>query len=114
MAIIENEEDWLHKIRSELEPETRQVDPEIRNRLSRIREQAVNGNRSRPGYAFIFPAAVMTTACLVIAVVMFRPVPGTGSDEMINDLDVITTTDNLDLMEDLEFFEWLDDYEFPS
>ena len=85
-----------------------------RTKLTLIRRQALAKESSKSLVTFLLPAAMVATACLVLALVMYFPEQKPKQNEMIDDLDLITTSESLDLYEDLEFYEWLEAYDLPS
>ena len=57
---------------------------------------------------------MLATACLALALIIHLPEQHPKQNEMIDDLDLITTSQGLDLYEDLDFYEWLEAYDLPS
>lgn len=114
MAVIEKEDEWLTVIRAELVQGIDDIDGATIARLRQIRRQALTKKASRNLTALLLPAAILATACLVLALIVYIPEQQPKQKAMIDDLDLITTSDSLDLYEELEFYEWLDAYDLPS
>ena len=111
------DEALLQKIRQELDRSVESLDGETRSRLSSVRNMALEsaGVRSRP---YWLPAgAVALASMLVIAVIVTRvqaPVPD-DSDLLValmedaQDLELVSAIDDLELLEDLDFYYWLEE-----
>ena len=114
MAMTDKDYEWLDKIRSELEQGGEAIDAATRSRLARIRRQALGRKSSSRLVPFGLPAAALATACLVLAIIIYVPDRQTDRNEVIDDLDLITNSESLELYEDLEFYEWLEVYDLPG
>lgn len=112
--MIEKDNEWLESIREELDRGIEEIDAETQTKLALIRCQALAKKTSHSKPAFLLPATVAATACLVLALYVYLPKQQPKQNEMIDDLDVITTSESLDLFEDLEFYQWLEAYDLPS
>ena len=114
--MIDKDNEWLESTRKELVQSIEDIDDATLLELVRIRRQALAQKATKRVFAYILPAAVLATACLVLALIIYVPrqqqLP--NQKEMINDLDLITTSESLELYEDLEFYEWLDAYDLQS
>lgn len=112
--MIDKGDEWLETVRQDLHRGVDGLDPGISLKLAEIRRQALARATARSRYAYVLPAAVLASACLVLALVLYFPRPQPKPIEMIDDLDLITNSQNLDLIENLDFYEWLEDYDLPS
>ena len=112
--INKDDSNWLEPVRRKLQQSVDTINAATRARLAQIRQQALTRAPARQFPRYAFPAAVLATACLVLAVVLTLPQPQPVQQEMIDDLDLITTSESLELFEDLEFYEWLEDYDLPG
>jgi hypothetical protein len=97
------------------------LDAATRARLNRARQQAVAAIPARPGPGrWLLPAAAVAVAGLV-AVLVFRPDPGVGptapGTAAVADLELLLPGDaaaDLEMLEDLEFYAWLDEGRSPE
>ncbi|MBF8269098.1 MAG: hypothetical protein HW386_807 [Gammaproteobacteria bacterium] len=113
--MTDKDRDWLEPVRAELQQSVDTIDAATRARLAHIRQQALTRAPSSRLPRYAFPVvAVLATACLVIAITLNLRQPQPAQYEMIDDLDLITTSESLELIEDLEFYEWLEDYDLPG
>ena len=112
--MIDKDNEWLESIRVDLAQGIEEIDDTVQMKLALIRRQALARKTSKSIPAFLLPAAVVATACLVLTLFVYLPKQQPRQNEMIDDLDLITTSENLDLFEDLEFYEWLEAYDLPS
>ena len=109
-----DEDHWLEPVRAELLNSVDNIDAATTDRLAQIRQQALALAPARRWPRYVFPVAALATGCLVLALTLNLRQPQPVENEMINDLDLITATESLDLIEDLEFYEWLEDYDLPG
>jgi hypothetical protein len=101
--------EFLTSIQSDLDQAVEALDPEIRFELRRIRARALAGGRRKPAPRFLIPVGFAVTAGLVALVLTFLPGQPTLEDNAAEDIDLILySQDEMDLYEDLEFYEWLE------
>ena len=112
--MIDKGNEWLESIRQDLQQGIDELDPGTGRKLAEIRQQALARTTAGKRSAYILPAAVLATACLVLVLVLYFPRAQPKQIQMIDDLDLITNSQNLDLIEDLDFYEWLEDYDLPG
>lgn len=104
----ENQE-LLDAIRAELDQAVDALDPETRFELRHIRARALAGGRRKPAPRFLILIGFAVTAGLVALVLTFLPGQPTLEDNVAEDIDLILySQDEMDLYEDLEFYEWLE------
>lgn len=112
--MIDQDNKWLEKVRDELNNSVQDIDAATQSKLTYIRNRALKNTSNNIARFYRFPAAVLVTACLVLAIIFNFPKEQTDQNGMINDLDLITTSESLELIEDLEFYEWLEAYDIPT
>ena len=97
-------------------PALDEIDEATSSKLHQIRRRALAKKASKRVSAYFLPAAAAAAACLVLALLVYIPEneSNQNQNEMIDDLDLITTSESLDLLENLEFYEWLEAYDLPS
>jgi hypothetical protein len=89
------------------------LDGNIRSRLTRARSAAVEeARKARTPFAWrtLVPAGALAAAA-VLAVVLWSggsraPVPATPHNSF-EDIDLLVTSESFELLEDLEFYEWV-------
>lgn len=113
-----DEQAFLEKASNELDHSCERMDGETLSRLNTIRHAAIErGNKSTR--VFLAPFGGLITACVLVFVVsVFYPgqpdVPGQGTSDSgmaIEDLDILTSAESLELFENLEFYQWLEENE---
>ena len=86
------------------------IDGATQSKLTRARHAALaKAGSARPGWYQWAPAAGVAAAA-VMAVVIWTGNPaveGTGSPE-VADIEILLTEDSLEMLEDLEFYSWID------
>jgi len=85
------------------------MDGAERTRLAAIRRQALASGQRRRGW---WLPASLATAVAALMLVWMLPQQQTNSDmdvAAIADLDLLASDVDLDLLEDVEFYQWLDE-----
>lgn len=99
----------LDSIRTELDRSVAALDPETRFELRRIRARALAEDRGKKAPRFLIPVGFAVTAGLVALVITFLPGQPALEESAAEDIDLILySQDEMDLYEDLEFYEWLE------
>lgn len=90
------------------------VDGQTRSKLAQARAQAVEAAARRrprwlPGPAALVPAGGLAAAALAVALIWQGPEAPPASIEtaVLRDLDILLDGEDLDLLEDLDFYAWL-------
>jgi hypothetical protein len=104
-----DEQRLVDNIRQRMDQSVNALDGQTLSRLNRIRHAALEHRQARAS-RMLLPFGGFVTACvLVVSVMMFTP--GTPDTEAVpsamEDLDILTSSDSLDLYEDYEFYQWL-------
>lgn len=87
------------------------LDAATRSRLNQARQRALAARGRRapvwtPGWAL---GGVAASVCVVVlAFVLWQGQPAGQPYDALADLEVLTASDQIDLYEDLDFYEWLD------
>jgi hypothetical protein len=92
----------------------RSVDGQTRSKLAEARAQAVEaaGRRRRrwlPAPAALVPIGGLAAAVLAVALIWQNPgaPPVTIEPAVLSDLDILLDGEDLDLLQDLDFYAWL-------
>jgi len=94
------------RVRADLRRGVDELPPDVRAKLDRIVDRALSPPRRPPMIRFALPAgAVAVLAGLIVAQPWRQPeAPLAATD----DFALLTEGDNLDLLEQMEFYQWLD------
>ena len=113
------EQVFLDNAREELDRSCDRLDGHTLSRLNSIRHAAIEHGQNRSGPALLSPFGGLVTACVLVMVVAVfyqtqpeAPVqvsPGTANP--IEDLDILTSAEELEFFENLEFYQWLEENE---
>lgn len=104
-----NEKDFLEFARQRLNQGTENLDPETRHKLIAMRNRALNIPERKkwlPEWAPL-PTMGLLTAVLYLILVYAKPTSAPRLDTGLEDLEVLTSVDQLELYENLEFYDWL-------
>tara|TARA_R110002096_G_scaffold350_19_gene2075 strand:+ start:895 stop:1239 length:345 start_codon:yes stop_codon:yes gene_type:complete len=106
----QRETEWTQRIRHALDAELARPDPALSAALARRRALALSQARgTRTGLRAYTPGIAFATAA--IAVVMLAGLPQTARNIYDNDsllLEVARLNADIELIEDLDFYHWLD------
>jgi hypothetical protein len=111
-------EDELNKnIKQSLDDSVDALDANTLSRIRQVRAQAVDRSEARHvNWSRFFVGGFATACVMVLAVVLLlnsptsiHPIP-----VPVDDMELISSSDNLELFEDLEFYEWLEEDALPS
>jgi hypothetical protein len=108
----EREQEMAHRARELFADSVAGLDGQTRSRLARIRADAVEA--SARGRSWITPSQLLPiggVAAAVLAVAVFWGNPQAPVDPVasaaLTDLDILLEGEELDLLEELEFYAWL-------
>lgn len=105
----EAERKIAEQARALLERKIEDMDAATRSRLNRIRQQALAQARA-PRRNWL-PAGLLAAAAalvLALAVVLRPPASVDPESAPLEDLDLLVSSESLDLLADLEFYVWLE------
>ena len=115
---MSNNRSWLDQARELLDVSARDLDATTLSRLNRARRRASEASAQRRSRR-VWPAAGLATACaLLLTLLLSNPrdlpqpqstLPLTSQTAGATDeSEWVSDEDNLDLVQDLEFYAWLD------
>jgi hypothetical protein len=92
-----------------LDDSVHRVDARLAGRLQRGRCEALQSSHCPIWLGWRKGLAAASVAIVALIFLVSRPDVDHQLQPMVEDLDVITSTENADLSEDLEFYDWLAD-----
>lgn len=112
------EQDILNQLSATLDEAAEDIDAQTLSKIRQARHRALDTLDDKTvKTGWWLPAGFAATACLVFAVLIALPQATQESQEpgaIFEDIELITSSDELDLYEELEFYEWLEMHELPS
>jgi len=114
MSEEKKDQQLVNAIKSALDDSVTSIDANTVSRLTQIRNRALERAEKKTNLWFVLPAGAIATACLALIVYSFVWNKEFDQPMTADDIELITSSDSLDLYEDLEFYEWLDDYELST
>jgi len=131
VSVPAGEESIVLKVRKKLD-ESMSVAPEIEARLDQIRQQAITRLQTTEtessliirvqetlqslfaGNRLAMPAGVFATACVMVtAATLFYVSRPSGSLPLEEEISLIASADDIELYENLNFYLWLAENDFP-
>jgi hypothetical protein len=115
----QSEQQFLNNISDELDRSCDGLDGYTQSRLNSIRHAALEHGRKSPIRTLLSPFGGLVTACVLVLVVgmLYQGQPETpiqiapDSISPMEDLDILTSAESLELFENLEFYQWLEENE---
>jgi negative regulator of sigma E activity len=104
------DEAFVRRVKAALDEGNEHLDARVRSRLRQARHAALAQVQPRPAFWVRqwVPAAGLAAAA-VLAVLVWPQAPSVQpQDEALSDLEIVLAEENLDLLEDLDFYEWVD------
>jgi hypothetical protein len=101
-----------HKARALFEDSVERLDARTRSKLTQARNRALDevakgGGRRRWIWAPVGGAALAAAVAVVMVWGGLRSTPEAGG-LALEDIDIVADSENLDMLEDVEFYMWLD------
>jgi hypothetical protein len=108
----ENESRLEQRTRAAFEASVANLDGRTRSRLNQARQQAlaVAEKRPRAWMRTLLPATGLATAALLAVMLQLNPaskVQRSPEAVALEDLDIVADGDNVDLMQDIDFYAWM-------
>ncbi|MEK9629891.1 MAG: hypothetical protein VW455_12840 [Nitrospinota bacterium] len=103
------EQEFLDFARNRLNQGVEDLDPDTRHKLISMRNRAMNIRETKswfPQWAPL-PAMGLLTAALFFILVYVKPSSLSKPDTGLEDLEMLASADQLELYENLEFYDWL-------
>jgi hypothetical protein len=104
------------KARALFEDSVERLDAHTRSKLTQARNRALNEVKPGASRRWIWAPAGGLAVAAVIAVVMVSGGLRSGNETgalALEDIDIVADSENLDMLEDVEFYQWLDDAADP-
>lgn len=104
---------FVAAVRQELDRSCAALDGPTLSRLNSIRHGVLERQQPRQTRALLLPFGGLVTACLlVVSVILLQPATlptqdVRGSEPPLEDIELLTDTEELDFYEDYEFYQWL-------
>ena len=110
----QNEDDLNARVKQHLDDSVRDLDANTLSKIRQIRSQAIEkANVKKTDWSGVMSGALATACVMVFTVTILLKTP-VIEPVSVDDLELISSSDNLELFEDLEFYEWLEDDVLPS
>ncbi len=105
----QSDEPLIHGICRQLDSAAQSIDAATRSRLNLARQQALRQGRPRAHSGWAWGGGLATAGATVLAFTLWyqNPEAGLAPDPMIEDIDILAAEEDLELIEELEFYHWL-------
>ncbi len=103
---IDREDTFTEKVKQELDRHADAVDELTAARLQAIRKTAL-ARATRPGFNWLPATGLAAVAAVLVAVLVWNHVP-TDINGLPGDAELLSQIEDLELLEELEFYAWLE------
>ena len=105
-----NDDDrFASRVREQLDADIESLDAATQAQLTRIRHTILAPRERHSWWSDWAPAGAFASALLAALLLMNNPArDGDPARDVLLDLDLITGTESLEMLEDLEFYLWLE------
>ncbi|HWS27105.1 MAG TPA: hypothetical protein VN259_11115 [Xanthomonadales bacterium] len=112
----QGESGWIAQVREQLDVDVRDLDAATASRLNRARQTALDvGLRQRRSRGWWLPFALATATALVLALTVtlrsadpLLQAPTLAAPAAADDFELLAGGEDLEMIEDLEFYAWLE------
>jgi len=110
----ESDDKLAVNIRQTLDDSVESLDANTLSRIRQVRAQAIDKAVAKTviqqtNWSAIMSGAMATACVMVFAVMILLKTPVAKQTVPMDDLDLISSSESLELYEDLEFYEWLEE-----
>ncbi len=100
------------EINTALQQSANAIDADTLARIRQVRARVMQQNEERHFNWFgVFSGAVATACIMVFSVLLLTGHETAPQTLPVEDIELVTVLDDLELYENLEFYQWLDEYE---
>lgn len=110
-AVNEDQQrEFLEAVRTVLDRSIESLDAATASRLTEARYRALEGSGGeRSGRSYWVPGLAFASLVAGVLVVVLRlAAPDIGTTATLEDIELLSSNDSMELYEELEFLEWLD------
>lgn len=111
----EDPQRWIAQVRSQLDEDVRDLDAATASKLNRARQGALDlglaRRQARRGflpYALAASIAAILALAVTLRVPDSEPMPVAAAPSSADDLELLAGSEELEMIEDLEFYAWLE------
>ena len=110
-----NEDKLKSNIKQALDDSTDALDASTLSKIRLVRARAVEkvGNKSFNWFG-VLSGALATACVMVFAIMILLKSPTPVQSVPVDDIEMISSSDNLEMFEDLEFYLWLEEHELTG
>ena len=103
------EQRFLERAKTDLDESIEFMDAPTLSRLRQARTRALERLGEKRQRRYVVPIGALATAsAALLVVILWTSTPTLGPESVLDDLELLSSLDALDLYEDLEFYEWLE------
>ena len=110
MTEHDKEQKFLNNVRNTLHKSLDAIDAETTSRIKQARYQALEQGHNKSSWLMPFSAIAVTASVVTLSVTLwFTPFNEMNEELVLEDISLLTASEELDFYQELEFYNWLDD-----
>ena len=111
----DDQQRFADRIRTALDADLQSIDPGTLSKLALIRRNILHPKPAGFWWGQLVPAGAFASAVIAALVLLHNPISdGQPGDDAMFDLDLITAAEDFDMLENLDFYLWLQDDDMAS
>ncbi len=114
MSESKDEQELLLFTTTHLDKSVEELDATTRSRLGHARREAISGNSHSRQWAWPMWGFASTSVVVLSTILWFQNPMNSSPPLVPEDLELLANSDSLEFYEDLEFYDWLTEYEQAS
>ena len=104
-----NEQKFVDAIKTGFKQSVRDLDTNTLSKLMRLRRIALEGKLRKSFIRVFIPAGAAVAACLALLIYGLAVKSPVAPAVTADDIELISSSNSIDLYEELEFYQWLED-----
>ena len=105
--------DTTSRIRDALDHQADNLDEKTLSRLAGLRREVLDEKKPVPAYGWIAAGGFAAAGLLALMLFFFQQNGAPASGELLEDLELLSSSDDPEFYMDIAFYEWLDK-EYPD
>lgn len=114
MTDQKTEQQFVDAIKHRFDQSIDQIDAGTLSRLNNIRHNALDSADKKYRHRILLPVGAMVAASIAVIVFTLVQPDSSSSPFIAEDIEMLSTSDGIDFYENLEFYQWLDEYEISA
>jgi hypothetical protein len=104
----------IENIHAQLQNSVNNIDAATQSKITQARHRALDQYSSKQPLHLWLSATAVATSCVAILIFLLYPAQQNSEPALLDEFELISNIDDMEVLEELEFYQWLDEYEIPT